>query len=656
MLGASYSILLVEDNPGDVLILRRMLGADHELSVAPNASLARTQIEKTDFQCILVDYNLPDVEGWAFVDELVQLGVPVIVLTGYETDDFGIAALKHGAEDYLTKDELNSDLLRRALRYAVERARARARMHEAEQERKELEKQFHQSQKMEAIGRLAGGVAHDFNNLLTAIIGFSRFVLDELAPGDHRREDLIHVLKAADRAETLTRQLLAFSRKQTIEPRVLSLNELINNVERLIHRTIGEHIEIRLQLEPELAAVKVDAAQFEQVLMNMAVNARDAMPGGGTLEIATRNDIEHRRVRVLISDSGLGMSKEVQHRIFEPFFTTKDRNSGTGLGLATCYGIIKQSGGEIEVESEVGAGTCFTIELPIADGEAVPLAELRPDPSTGGIEGRGRILVVEDDERVRALAVRMLQKNGYTTVEAATTREGRDVFDIEDGQIDALVSDIVMPDGRGTELAAQLCARDPNLRVLLMTGYDDDALDSEILDRIYHRDLIRKPFVEGALVRKVRDLLGAPDIEVDPLSSQLESPRSDRPRVLLVDDDAGTRRTYQRLLGDEFDVQVLDDSPEDVLERLKREPFDIIFFDVIMPRVSGFDLAEQAMAVAPDNAKRIVHLTGMQDDMLVDAYAKQMNQRIVCKPLTVEKLEEILKERQPTQSPALATL
>ncbi|MEM6734056.1 MAG: phage tail tube protein, partial [Myxococcota bacterium] len=256
----------------------------------------------------------------------------------------------------------------------------------------------------------------------------------------------------------------------------------------------------------------------------------------------------------------------------------------------------------------------------------------------GRIEGAGIFRDEASDERVRALTVRMLRKHGYTTIEAATTREGRDVFDIEGGKIDLVVSDIVMPDGRGPELAARLCAREPNVRVLLMTGYDDDSLDQKILQKIPHYELLRKPFVEGALMRAVRDLLARP--EVNP-----EVKRADptgRPRVLLVDDDAGTRRTYQRLLGEDFDLQVLDDSLEDVLDTLRREDFDIIFFDVMMPRVSGFDLAERAAAVSPENAKRIVHLTGMQDDTLVTAYAEQMNQHIVSKPLTIDKLNSLL--------------
>ncbi|MEO0815387.1 MAG: response regulator, partial [Myxococcota bacterium] len=260
------------------------------------------------------------------------------------------------------------------------------------------------------------------------------------------------------------------------------------------------------------------------------------------------------------------------------------------------------------------------------------------------LTGSARVLVIEDDERVRALTVRMLRKHGYSTIEASTTREGRDVFDIEDGNVDIVVSDVVMPDGRGPELAAQLCARDPNVRFLLMTGYDDDSLDQKLLSKIPHYELLRKPFVEGALLRSVRDLLSRPKVDVDAIENSETHRQNVKPRILLVDDDAGTRRTYQRLLDEEFDLVVLDDSLDDVMEVLRRENFDMIFFDVMMPRVSGFDLAERVRGVSPENAERIVHLTGMQDDTMVNAYAKQTKQHIMSKPLTLEKLRELLSQ------------
>ncbi|MEM6531377.1 MAG: response regulator [Myxococcota bacterium] len=636
MLGLRYSILLIDDDEVDVVMYRRMLDSAHEVVTASNASEARQILQTQTFDCAIVDFELPDTQGWDLVSELSACDLAVIVLTGHDDDEFGVDALQAGAQDYITKSEVTSKLLRRSLRYAVERAQSTVRMMIAERERKDLERQFHQAQKMEAIGRLAGGVAHDFNNLLTAIIGFSRFVLDDLSPGDHRRDDLIHVLKAADRAETLTRQLLAFSRKQAIEPRVLNLNELIKNVEKLIRRTIGEHIDISLGLSPTLNSVKVDAAQFEQVLMNMAVNGRDAMPNGGRLRIETRN--EGDAVVVAIADEGMGMSPDVQAQIFEPFFTTKDRNGGTGLGLATCYGIIKQAGGDIQVRSAVGRGSTFMVSLPRSEGPVQTLQEPANDvlPLTDGHSHR--VLVVEDDDRVRALTVRMLRKHGYVTIEAASAREGRDIFDIEGGKIEAVVTDLVLPDGRGSELAAFLCGRDPNVRVLFMTGYDDDAIEADLLRRIPIHRAVRKPFVERTLLQTVAELFDAPLPNVKP-----DREGGQRPRVLLVDDDAGTRRTYKRMLSDDFDIEVLDDNMNDVLEMLQQENFDLVVFDVIMPRVSGFDLAARAREVSPGNAARIFHMTGLRDDTLVEAYARQNNESIITKPLTSEKLHALLR-------------
>ncbi|MEO1482190.1 MAG: response regulator [Myxococcota bacterium] len=635
MLGLNYKILIIDDDEVDIVMLRRMLDSAHEVMSACSAAEARALLQTQSFDCALVDYELPDTEGWDLVQELSACDLAVVVLTGHDDDEFGVLALQAGAQDYITKSEVTAKLLRRSLRYAVERAQSAVRMMISERERKDLERQFHQAQKMEAIGRLAGGVAHDFNNLLTAIIGFSRFVLDDLSPGDHRRDDLIHVLKAADRAETLTRQLLAFSRKQAIEPRVLSLNELIKNVEKLIRRTIGEHIDISLGLSPALNSVKVDAAQFEQVLMNMAVNARDAMPNGGRLRIETRNEGE--TVVVAVTDEGMGMSPEVQAQIFEPFFTTKDRNSGTGLGLATCYGIIQQAGGEIAVESALGRGSTFLVSLPRSQEPVQTLQEPANDVLPMSPGRSHRVLVVEDDDRVRALTVRMLRKHGYVTIEASSAREGRDIFDIEGGEIEAVVTDLMLPDGRGSELAAFLCSRDPSVRVLFMTGYEDDAIEADLLERIPIYRTVRKPFVERTLLQTMAELFDAPMPSLKPGAAA-----NQRPKVLLVDDDAGIRRTYKRMLGDSFDVEVLDDNMNDVLELLQSESFDLVIFDVIMPRVSGFDLAERARDASPRNAQRIFHMTGLRDDSLVEAYAKQNNEAIISKPLTVEKLNALL--------------
>jgi PAS domain S-box-containing protein len=385
-------------------------------------------------------------------------------------------------------------------------------------ERRRLEAQFQQSQKMESIGRLAGGVAHDFNNLLTVMTGYGEIARENLSPADPAREDLGELLKAAERATILTRQLLAFARKQAIEPRVLNLNDLIVDMGRLLRRLIGEDVELIAHPAPDLDQVKVDRGQIEQVIVNLAINARDAMPGGGKLTIETKNvslDTLYAQqhleisagdyVMLAVSDTGVGMDAEVQSHLFEPFFTTKAAGKGTGLGLATCYGIIKQHGGSIGVYSEVGLGTSFKIYLPriIAPSEAIA----QRDHTDGLPRGAETVLLVEDEVSVRALAARVLRVQGYSVIEAANGDEALAlIHDQGAAGIDLLLTDVIMPQVGGRELAARLTALLPRLKVLYMSGYTDDAI-------VHHGRLepgivfLVKPFSPGALARKVREVL-----------------------------------------------------------------------------------------------------------------------------------------------------
>ncbi len=385
---------------------------------------------------------------------------------------------------------------------------------------KSLERQLLQAQKMEAIGRLAGGVAHDFNNLLTAITGYTELVLSGLAPDAPQRRDLGEVQKAAERAAALTRQLLAFSRQQVLQPRVLDLNAVVADVEQMLRRVIGEDIGVVVVAGPALWPVRADPGQLGQVLLNLAVNSRDAMPEGGTLTIETANlELDgayvrrHAAVRpgpyvmLAVSDTGVGMDAEIQARIFEPFFTTKEHGKGTGLGLATVYGIVKQSGGHIWVYSEPGRGTTFKIYLPRAedDGE-------RPAPaaSTAGPAGGSEtVLLVEDEEGVRTLASRVLAAAGYTVLEARDAGEALAINRRHDGPVALLLTDLVMPGASGTDLAARLAAERPDLKVLYMSGYTGDAtVRHQILQP--HTAFLEKPFTPAALARKVRDVLDAP--------------------------------------------------------------------------------------------------------------------------------------------------
>jgi len=380
-----------------------------------------------------------------------------------------------------------------------------------------LEDQLLQAQKMEAVGRLAGGVAHDFNNLLTVISGYNRMILEE--PGNHA--DVLEwageVQNASQRAASLTSQLLAFSRRQIAQPRLLNLNETVSQMEKLLRRVIGEDIDLETHLAPELGVVYADPNHLDQLIMNLVVNARDAMPHGGKLTIETANvDLDEayasghagvvpgQYVQLAISDTGEGISESVRSRIFEPFFTTKETGKGTGLGLSIVYGIVKQNGGDIWVYSQEGKGTTFKIYLPLAR----PGSMAQPGKNAEAESQRGTetVLLVEDEERVRKLVSSILKKQGYTVLESQSGQDAIRISQAHDGPIHLLLTDVVMPETGGPELAEQLCGPRPEMKVLYMSGYADKAI-------VRHGELqadaafIQKPFAPEALHHKIREVL-----------------------------------------------------------------------------------------------------------------------------------------------------
>ena len=381
-----------------------------------------------------------------------------------------------------------------------------------------LESQLRQSQKMEAIGQLAGGVAHDFNNLLGVIIGYSELLLRDISPGSPAQRRLNEVRSAAERAADLTKQLLAFSRRQVLQPRVVDLNAAVSETVTMLSRVIGENIEVATSLAPDLRRVMADPAQIHQVILNFAVNARDAMAGGGRLSLATRNveiapgDAGHpdvppgSYVLLLVGDTGHGMPREVLDHMFEPFFTTKEKGRGTGLGLATVYGVVTQSGGHVAVESDVGRGTTFKVYLPFADHAPVPdLA-----PARKGSRPSETVLLVEDAAPLREMVQEILEAEGYAVLSAEDAEKALQVAAAHGGAIALAITDVVMPGMSGPEVAARLVALRPGLRVIFMSGYTDEAIgNAGVLDAGTH--FIQKPFSADALLRKVREVLDQGD-------------------------------------------------------------------------------------------------------------------------------------------------
>ena len=375
--------------------------------------------------------------------------------------------------------------------------------------------QLRQAQKMEAVGRLAGGVAHDFNNLLTVIAGRAALLLMELPAEDPKRRDIDLITHTADRASALTRQLLALSRKQVLQPRILDLNELVESLEPILQRLIGEHIELHVLPAADAAAVKADPTQIEQVLLNLTVNARDAMPTGGTLTIELsqvpagqlqfdEGDPVGPGVSLVVWDTGTGMTPDVQAHMFEPFFTTKGPGQGTGLGLATVYGIIKQSGGHVSVESDLGHGTTFMIWLPRVENPAPVDGPSRGSAELG--EGRETILLVEDEDGVRELAREVLQGHGYTVIEARDGESALRIVEHRGERLHLLLTDVVMPKMGGRDLVRRLITRYPDVKVLYMSGYPDGALGEHgVLEP--GAILLQKPFTPRGLADKVRQVL-----------------------------------------------------------------------------------------------------------------------------------------------------
>lgn len=512
---ANLNILVVEDSEDDSrLTLRELERAGYEiqhLRTDTEAAL-RAALQNRRWDLVLSDYNVPGFGGIAALAIVRELHpeMPFIFVSGTIGEETAVAAMRAGANDYVMKSNLKrlAPAIERELREVAVR-----------HERQGLESQLRQSQKMEAIGRLAGGVAHDFNNLLTAIMGYGQLMAMRMKPDDPAHRDAEEILKAATRASLLTRQLLAFSRREVLQPRLLDLNVIVSDMGKMLHRLIGESIDLAIVPGEGLWAVKADPGHMEQVLMNLAVNARDAMPEGGTLTIETSNiDLgevyvgEHVAVKpgtyvlLAVSDTGTGMDEETKARIFEPFFTTKSAETGTGLGLSTVYGIVQQWGGAIQVYTELGWGTSLKVYLPRAAGAAE--TAVRVENVTELPRGSETILLVEDQDAVAAVIRATLHLCGYQVLEAHNGGEALTVLERHDGPVHLLLSDIVMPVMGGSELAARLREVRPETRVLFISGFSERALSAYGAQEASFA-FLQKPFMPESLARRVRDVLDA---------------------------------------------------------------------------------------------------------------------------------------------------
>lgn len=507
-------ILIVEDSEDATAFLIRKLAQESSYKpvyerVETRESLNRA-LDKQDWGIIISDNSMPNFSALEVLETLraKNLDIPVIIVSGVIEPEAAVAGMKAGASDYVMK----SDLTR--LIPAIERELREAK---SRQEKRQTEDQLRQSQKMECVGRLSGGIAHDFNNLLTAILGYVNFLTVGPEKNYDWQNDVEEIRKAALRAASLTQQLLAFSRRQVLQSRIFDLNLEIADLERMLRRLVGEDIKWIASLTPKPCTIKTDSGHVHQVIMNLIVNARDAMPNGGKLNIKTEH-VEfaepHKEgdisidpgtyVLLMISDTGTGMNDHVKAHLFEPFFTTKEMGKGTGLGLAVVYGIVKQSGGYIIVDSAPRQGTTFKIYFPKAEGPVSP-KHMEPEIRRSSLKGAGTILVVDDDQAVRNMIQRILRQYGYSMLEADSCEEALKFAQTHKGKLHLLLTDVVLPDINGIELSRRMISLRPNTKILLISGYLDRDFGNFNLDE--NIPFLHKPFTPETLARAVRETL-----------------------------------------------------------------------------------------------------------------------------------------------------
>lgn len=540
------NVLIVDDTPANLRLLSELLKQEgYQVRLFLRGALALEAAVNDPPDLILLDINMPEMNGYEVCQRLkandALRDIPIIFISALDETSEKIKAFNEGGIDYITKPfqaeevharvkthlelrrlqkelcEQNQLLEIKVQERTAELLKSNEQLKKEIEERIKLEKELIQSQKMEAVGRLAGGVAHDFNNLLIVIEAYSYFALKRLADDDPLHREIEEIRKAGNRASSLTRQLLAFSRRQVIQPLVLNLNHVVKEMDKMLCRLVGEDVELILNLDPSLRPMKADPGQIEQIIMNLAVNSRDAMPKGGRLTVDTANvylddsqafkyadNRSGTHIMIAVSDTGCGIDPKIQEKIFEPFFTTKELGKGTGLGLSTVYGIVKQNDGMITVASEPEKGTTFRIFFPAVEESAVTVAPIRE--SDDSYRGAETILVVEDDLTTRTVISRILREKGYTILEAADGLEALQIYKMHENPIHLILTDVVMPGISGRELFNQIQSFNSKAKVLFMSGYTDDAI-------VQHGVLengvafLQKPISPTDIIRKVRMVL-----------------------------------------------------------------------------------------------------------------------------------------------------
>lgn len=515
-------VLLIDDDLTDRTLFRYIAhetAMDLEIDEASNGTQGLERIKAHEYDCVFIDYMLPDIDGIDLLKKIYNpetelAPFPVVVLTGQGHESIIIDAIQYGAQDYLTKNHLTPD----SLMMAIEKARH---VFNIKRNQNETKLKLNHSQKLEALGKLTGGIAHDFNNILTIILGNTRLMQDILENDEFEQEGFLRksktIEKAAERGADLVEHLMAFSHHRSLNPEPSDLNNLLNSMGDLLKRTIGQAVTILNNFADDLWLTNLDPAQLEHMVINISANARDAMPDGGTLSLQTYNtSIPSNRAQKLnispgdyvclsITDTGIGISKEIQDKIFDPFFTTKEVGKGTGLGMSTAYGFIRECGGTIEINSRLGQGTEFIIYFPKSSSEEVSKLSITETKVTI-TDGQETILVVEDEEEIKNLAAMILKGHGYTVLQASDASEALEILQDENQHLDLLFTDIMMPgEMNGVQLAARALVLRPNIPILFTTGYIQASIPDVNLLSEY--TILNKPYKPDALLQEIQKAL-----------------------------------------------------------------------------------------------------------------------------------------------------